>query len=151
MQILFKKKEHRKGELMTYYEYIDGRLLNLVSVLTIEGETPSKKNSRINTRSGRSFPNKNYVEWQKRAIKHIQIMDFKPCKTEGLKIRMTFTHGDKRRRDSDNAVSSILDMLVKSGILQDDNWQIVKYLEVINEYEKEAPRCRIEIYEGEET
>lgn len=37
-------------------------------VLTIRGETPAKKNSRINTRSGRSFPNKRYAEWLDSAL-----------------------------------------------------------------------------------
>ena len=118
-------------------------------VTTLEGETPSKKNSRINTRSGRSFPNKKYMEWQKRAIEHIRIMGFTPITGKGHSIKIVFTHGDKRRRDSDNAVSSILDMLVKSGILPDDNWEIVQNLEIRNKYEKGRACCRIEINEGD--
>lgn len=109
------------------------------------GETPSKKNSRINTRSGRSFPNKKFVEWQKNAINQIYKAGIFPCEGKGFTIRMTFIHGDKRRRDSDNAVSSILDMLVKSGILPDDNWEVVKRIEVDNEYNKDHARCVVEI------
>ena len=113
----------------------------------IDGETPAKKNSRIvNTKTGRSFPSKRYTEWHKSAQmqllsvwKHFKPIDV-PCK-----IHMTFTHGDLRRRDSDNGTSSILDLLVDCGILADDNWQIVKGLTIENDYEKGKPSCQIGI------
>lgn len=123
-----------------------------VMIITLQGETPSKKNSRINTRSGRSFPNKKYMEWQKNAIEHIRALGIKGINSEAktrYEIKMTFYHGDKRRRDSDNAVSSIFDMLVKSGILPDDNWQVIPRYEVNNEYTKGEPKCCIEIIGGE--
>ncbi len=33
----------------------------MVYTIILTGETPSKKNSRINTKSGRSFPNARYM------------------------------------------------------------------------------------------
>jgi len=114
--------------------------------LIIQGETPAKKNSRINTRSGRSFPSKKYTEWHKNASSHIPFLDTieNPCV-----INLHFIHGDLRRRDSDNGTSSILDLLVDSKVLKDDNWQIVKELHIKNSYEKNKPRCEIEIREIE--
>lgn len=114
----------------------------------IQGETPSKKNSRINTRSGRSFPNKRYTEWHVLAVGQIvyQKMEMKNVSfplVGPVRIKMTFTHGDLRRRDSDNEVSSILDTLKDSGIIADDNWRIVKELCVSNEFEKNKPSCKI--------
>lgn len=58
---------------------------------------------------------------------------------------MEFTHGDLRRRDSDNGCSSILDLLVDNGILQDDNWQIVQEITITNKYEKNNPFVKITI------
>ena len=58
---------------------------------------------------------------------------------------MEFTHGDLRRRDSDNGCSSILDLLVDNGILQDDNWQIVQEISIKNNYKKNSSFCKITI------
>ena len=62
-----------------------------------------------------------------------------------VKISMTFVHGDLRRRDSDNGTSSILDLLTDCGVLADDNWKIVRELNVKNDYEKGRPCCKVEI------
>lgn len=65
-------------------------------------------------------------------------------KNEKVKLIVTFYHGDYRRRDSDNQLSSILDMLVDVGILPDDSWLVVPRKEIIDEYEKDNPHCVIE-------
>lgn len=62
-----------------------------------------------------------------------------------IRIKMTFYHGDNRRRDSDNGASSILDLLTDCKVIKDDKWQIVRLLEIRNFYEKNNPRCLIEI------
>jgi Holliday junction resolvase RusA-like endonuclease len=119
-------------------------------IITLQGETPSKKNSRINTRSGRSFPSKRYTEWHSSAM--LQIMhqqkqadySFDVEENETVKLIITFYHGDYRRRDSDNQLSSILDLLVDMGILLDDSWRIVPQKEIIDKYEKDNPHCTIE-------
>lgn len=115
----------------------------------LDGETPSKKNSRINTRSGRSFPSKRYTEWHNNALAQIYVQGKEqlsgcpigsPCR-----ISLTFTHEDLRRRDSDNGTSSILDLLKDSGVLEDDNWQIVREVNVDNLYCKGKACCEIAI------
>ena len=116
--------------------------------LIIKGETPSKKNSRIQLPNGRNIPGKKYQQWHKDAL--AQVMDQKkrleklPVHNEVI-IYLDFIHGDQRRRDSDNGTSSILDLLVDAGILEDDKWQIVRQLHVTNEYEKNDPMCIIAI------
>ena len=115
--------------------------------IVIQGETPSKKNSRINTRSGRSFPNPRYTEWHNFAILQVrsQLQGWKapdPCS-----IEITFFHGDKRRRDGDNGLSSIMDMLKDNGTIVDDCWEHVPHEDVWNEFDKGNPRCEIEITE----
>ena len=119
--------------------------------IVLQGETPSKKNSRINTRSGRSFPNKRYVEWHKNAVMQIQrLIDIGEIKRipEGKSVILsaTFYHGDFKRRDSDNQLSSILDTLVDSKVLIDDNWRIIPEKHIFDKYEKNNAHCVIQIF-----
>lgn len=113
-------------------------------IITIPGEVPSKKNSRINTRSGRSFPSKKYQEWHDMASLYLKN---KIQINNPVQITINFTHGTLRRRDSDNAVSSILDLLVDNKIIPDDNWRIVRQIIVNNEYKKNGAFCEIIIKE----
>ena len=62
-----------------------------------------------------------------------------------VSITLSFYHGDLRRRDSDNGTSSILDMLVDCEIIKDDNWEIVRIINVYNYYDKNNARCEIDI------
>lgn len=104
----------------------------------------------MNTKTKRSFPNPRYMEWHDCAILQTrsQLQGWKapiPCS-----ISVTFIHGDKRRKDSDNALSSILDMLKDNGTIEDDCWEYVRHLETWNEFDKGNPRCVIEITEYKE-
>ena len=118
--------------------------------LVIQGETPAKKNSRINTRSGRSFPSKRYTDWQDSALRQVieQTAEHnahgKPCElANSLELTVTFYHGDMKRRDSDNQLSSVLDMLVKARVIEDDSWVIIPAKHVYDAYDKGNPRCVI--------
>nr|DAP93787.1 MAG TPA: Endodeoxyribonuclease RusA [Caudoviricetes sp.] len=118
----------------------------------IKGETPAKKNSRIVLKGGRNIPSERYRKWHTAAMIEInsQLLLLKkeeaamPIERE-IRIRMTFYHGDNRRRDSDNGASSILDLLTDCNVIKDDKWQIVRALEIQNIYDKGNPRCFIEI------
>ncbi len=121
-------------------------------VLVIRGETPSKKNSRINTRSGRSFPSKRYTDWLDSALFQLvdQIADFRRNGKQlaferGLELTVTFYHGDLKRRDSDNQLSSVLDMLVDAQVIPDDNWEILPAKHIFDAYDKGNPRCVISL------
>lgn len=108
-------------------------------------ETPSKKNSRITLKNGKSIPSKDFTQWhslaslylatQKRPVSPINF----PCV-----ITITFFHKDKRRRDSDNQTSSILDLLQDCSILEDDKWEIVRELHIKNKTSQKA-YCDIKI------
>lgn len=118
----------------------------------IKGETPAKKNSRIVLKGGRNIPSERYRKWHTEAMIEInsQLLLLKkeevamPIERE-IRIRMTFYHGDNRRRDSDNGASSILDLLTDCKVIKDDKWQIVRLVEIRNFYEKSNPRCLVEI------
>ena len=116
--------------------------------IILQGETPSKKNSRINTRSGRSFPNARYQKWHKAVVTELnnlllirEIHVFTGCR---VKLTASFFHESLRRRDSDNQLSSILDTLVDAGILEDDNWKIIPEKHIYDFYDKD--NARVEIY-----
>ena len=118
--------------------------------ITLRGETPSKKNSRINTKSGRSFPSAVYAHWHLNALCQISRWEragkIAPiAKSKRVKLTVTFYHGDKKRRDSDNQLSSILDTLVDAGILADDCWQCVPCKMVFDEYDKNNARAEISL------
>lgn len=116
----------------------------------IQGEVPAKKNSRINTRSGRSFPSRRYVEWHNSAVFGVRAQwGGKPQETP-CRIEVEFVHGDLRRRDGDNGLSSVLDLLVDAGVLEDDSWRQVPEISVRNGYEKGNPRCIVRISEMKE-
>lgn len=117
--------------------------------ITLQGEVPSKKNSRINTKSGRSFPNQRYMKWHNAVVSQLNYMLLTKqlISFEGMKVKMTVTfwHDTLRRRDSDNQLSSILDTLVDAKILSDDNWKVIPEKHIYDKYEKNNARCEIEI------
>ena len=116
--------------------------------IVIPGEVPSKKNSRINTRSGRSFPSRAYQRWHDMAMFHAITQAKGKKAPDPCEITVTLIHGDMRRRDCDNGLSSVLDMLVDSGILSDDDWKHVRNLKVLAFHRKGKPECRVEIEEA---
>jgi len=64
--------------------------------------------------------------------------------TEGLVgVSIAFFDGDKRKRDIDGRIKSILDLFTKAGLYQDDS--LVVHLEVWKKYDKENPRVEISI------
>ncbi len=119
--------------------------------LFLDGETPSKKNSRINTRSGRSFPSKKYSEWHKSAVASLKKQwQGKPPADFPLAVYADFFHSTKRKRDADNQLSSILDTLVDAGVLLDDNSMIVRVLRARNFFGYAESRARILVLPLEE-
>ena len=114
--------------------------------LVILGETPSKKNSRMVLQNGKNIPSKQYRAWHQGAMIQVRAMSIghdKICYP--VSITLSFYHGDLRRRDSDNGTSSILDTLVDCEIIKDDNWEIVRIINVYNYYDKNNARCEIDI------
>lgn len=97
----------------------------LTYVYTLPGEVPSKKNSRIATRSGRNFPSREYRIWHERAAICLktQGVPSKPIE-KCTSVCMTFYHTDKIRRDTNNQMASVFDLLVDCGVLADDNWRV---------------------------
>lgn len=115
-------------------------------MITILGQVPSKKNSRINTRSGRSFPSKRYSAWHKDAT--TQLRASQQAKYENkVEITYMFYVQDLRRRDISNMIESVNDLLVDEGIVPDDDWQhlVIGYADA--QLDRENPRVELAIKE----
>lgn len=114
--------------------------------LILEGSIPSKKNSRINLRSGVSIPSTKFTQWQEGALWQVRQQTrerfFKP-----VHIEVIIYFGTKIRADLDNRLTSILDMLVDGMVLKDDKWQDVPRIAVQAEYRKGQPGAFIRITE----
>ena len=109
--------------------------------ITILGRIPSKKNSRIHTRTGMSFPSAKYTAWHKDASS--QLIG-KNKITNGSTITINFYFPDNRRTDLSNKAESIMDCLVDNGLLEDDCWQIVPTLNLVGcGVDKVNPRAEI--------
>jgi Holliday junction resolvase RusA-like endonuclease len=90
----------------------------------LEGTIPSKKNSRINTKDGRSFPSRAHEQWQGDAIRQVRMQTRE--RTRGhLQIEVILYFATLGKADTDNKVTSILDMLVEALVLKDDYWESV--------------------------
>lgn len=110
--------------------------------IIITGRIPSKKNSRVTTRSGMSFPNKKYTEWNKYAGQQLILQN---KFIESKRIELHFWFPDNRKTDLTNKAESVMDSLVDYGCLHDDNCCEVS--ELVLKYEgidKLNPRCVIE-------
>ena len=95
---------------------------------------PSKKNSRRNfavrsKKTGKtrfvSLPNDAYNEWERRAIVAMMAAGLPPKPLSGVSVALVLQFKDKRVRDTDNAMSSVLDALKKGGVIADDRWLCV--------------------------
>lgn len=124
----------------------------MVYELTVYGETPSKKNSKVYTRGGRFIPSAAHREWHQGALIDLAVQKKRmgadrPSRIgpHPVSVRMTFYHGNNVRRDSDNQASSIMDLLQDARILKDDCWQIVREITIINRFDKGHARCEIVI------
>jgi Holliday junction resolvase RusA-like endonuclease len=114
--------------------------------LTIEGSVPSKKNSRVRTRSGSYIPNKAFYDWQHTAIQQVR-MQCRERFFNPVHVEVIIYFGTRGRADLDNRLTSILDMLVECVVLRDDKWQDVPRMAVQAEYRKGNPGAFIRISE----
>lgn len=110
--------------------------------IVLFGIVPSKKNSRINTRSGRSFPSSKYTAWHKDACK--QLTGVNPI-ASGTPIKFTYFSDSKRSGDLSNKWQSIEDTFTDCGIIEDDNWFCLPDIHMVfGGIDKLNPRAEVE-------
>lgn len=110
-----------------------------------------KNHQRIAKKGGRRFvlPSYQYEEYEQSALWYIRSpqkpIDFRVC------VKCLFYMETHRRVDLVNLQEAILDILVKAGVLADDNSNIVASMDGSRVlYDKEHPRTEIEIERIEE-
>lgn len=114
--------------------------------LQLKGNVPSKKNSRVRTRSGASIPSKAFKDWQDSALWQVR-QQTRERFVKPVAVEVIVYFGTNVRADLDNRVTSILDMLVEAIVLRDDKWQDVPRISAQAEYRKGNPGAFIRITE----
>lgn len=82
-----------------------------------------------NRATGRRYRTKRYRAWSDLALWRIKIAKLKRM-AGPVRVEIGLTPPDARKRDADNLVKPILDVLVKAGILADDSSATVRAVSV---------------------
>lgn len=110
----------------------------------------TKKNSQqimVNRKTGKPFvfPSKQYKEYEQKAMWYIRPRPETPI-NEPCNVKMLFYMPTRRRVDLVNAQEACLDILVKAGVIEDDNASVVVSMDGSRVlYSKENPRTEVEI------
>lgn len=110
---------------------------------------PSKKNNQAIFKKGRKrfiSASNEYQIWEKSTIFEMRARKLIPSQPyeKVAKIVYRFFPENKRRFDHTNKIESINDMLVKAGVLEDDEWKVIrKFTSETIEIDKENPRVEV--------
>jgi Holliday junction resolvase RusA-like endonuclease len=116
--------------------------------ITIFGQVIAKKNAKqLFMRGGKPMmvSSKNFLEWERDALK--QLLQYRGTADGPVSLLIEIYNKDKRSRDLDNQAASILDVLVKSGLLEDDDCFHVRELHVLFGGVDKSPRAVINVQE----
>lgn len=105
-----------------------------------------KNHQQIIYHSGRPMviPSKQYLQYEKDAMWFLPNVD---TIEERVNVKAVFYMPTRRRVDLTNLLQALLDVLVKYGILADDNSKVVASVDgSYVDYDKENPRTEVEIY-----
>lgn len=117
---------------------------------SLDGETPSQKNSQtFNTRTRTMVKSAIFRKWRDSALAQIVMQGVPSTPYKFAEISIRFVHSDLRRRDGDNQLSSIQDLLVKAGVIEDDCWTRIGTPRVYHAFGKHS-KCEIDVKEIEQ-
>ena len=100
---------------------------------------PPSVNSLWRHAGKRTYRTAKYMSWVEEAGKHIAKQDTPETIAHPVKIELAIGRPDKRRRDIDNLIKSVLDILCHHQILEDDHW--VHHLDVY--WSEEVVGCQV--------
>ena len=105
-----------------------------------------KNHQQIIYKAGRPMviPSKQFLQYEKDAkwfVPNVETIE------EPVNIKAVFYMPTRRRVDLTNLLQALLDLLVKYGLLADDNSKVVFSVDgSYVDYDKENPRTEVEIY-----
>lgn len=114
----------------------------------------TKKNSQqilINRNTGRPFvsPSKKYKEYERQALRFIP--KFAKPIDYGVHVQCRFYMPTRRKCDLTNLLEAVDDIMVKAGLLADDNFTIIQSHDFSRVfYDKENPRTEVFITKEEQ-
>lgn len=97
--------------------------MNEPLTLQVFSPIPSKKNNRVVLDNGVNIPSSEYRSWHRHHYK-----DFKNVARTHMpfscpvSVSLGISFKDRHRRDLDNALTSVLDLIKDAGIIDDDDW-----------------------------
>lgn len=116
----------------------------------LDGNIPPKKNRPRIFKRGKAFirlPSKAHEKWHQNASYQINLqksdcpVDLPIKKCEYIEVHLFY--GTLGIKDNSNTVESVHDLLVDTGILEDDNWRVTGETRQIPHYRKDEPGCKI--------
>ena len=115
---------------------------------TIKGNPPTKKNSAQIVMAGahpRLMPSKAYREYEQVFLWQVPAAAKQKLDLPHT-LRCVYYMQTRRRVDLNNLLAATADLLVKAGVLEDDNSRIIYSLDGSRvRYDKENPRVEIEL------
>lgn len=121
---------------------------------TVKGRIPSKKNSQqiLKSKGGRPFicPSTAYKKWENQAGMQLLSQGVKKAKYKCSFVGIRVYFPDNRKADLTNKAESIFDMMTAYGVIEDDNWKCTGTVQLSPYYDKENPRCEVELFITEE-
>ena len=121
--------------------------------LTLLGDAPSKKNSKRvfrNPHTGRTvvLSSKVHDAWHSENISRLIGYPERVSETQTVELSVFMFYATKRRKDLDNALASVQDLLVDAGILPDDDFKHVARVSAeFGGIDRENPRVEVELRE----
>ena len=120
--------------------------------LTLVGDVPSLKNSRVFLRKGTRpcfAPSDAYIAWHTEQALAVRVQTqelqaFARFPYEKCAIQMKFWSSTMRRADLDNKAQSVADLLTDCGVISDDSWHVVPDLHLLY-MGKDKENARVEL------